>query len=164
MLFRSAFLNLLGTILTVFFNLLFLRREGIRFSLRQKPELGYLSKSLLFVFGITFLVTAYNQTDSLLLSFFDDSFATSGAYSVGVRGIEIVITIITSLSGVFVIRTTRALKDNDMPAFHKIISYSTNITFFIGVPAVMFMIGLAPEIVGFIVSNSPYWEDRKSVV
>jgi O-antigen/teichoic acid export membrane protein len=158
-LYLYAFLNLLATFLTVFFNIILLRREGIRFSFKRRLNLRYLSKSLLFVFGITFIITAYNQTDSLLLGYFDTSFAASGAYSVGVRGIEIVITIITSLSGIFVIRTTRAIKDNDMPAFHKVISYSTNITFFIGVPAVMFMIGLAPEIVRFIVQDSPYWTD-----
>ena len=118
----------------------------------------HLTKSLLFVFGITFLITAYNQNDSLLLGYLDDSFRTSGAYSVGIRGIEIVITIITSLSGIFVIRTTEALKNNDMPSFHRVISYSNNITFFIGAPAVLFMIGLSPEIVGFIVKDSPYWD------
>lgn len=156
-LYLYTFFNLLATVITVTLNIMLLRKEGIRFSLKRKLDLNHLSRSLLFVFGITFLITAYNQNDSLILGYLDDSFATTGAYAVGVRGIEIVITIITSLSSVFVIRTTRALKDNDLPAFHKIISYSTNITFFIGIPAVMFMIGFAHEIVGFIVQGSPYW-------
>ncbi|MFA5485585.1 MAG: polysaccharide biosynthesis C-terminal domain-containing protein [Bacilli bacterium] len=158
-LFLYTFINILGTILTVVINIILLKKEGIKLSFKRKIELGYLTKSLLFVFGITFLITAYNQNDSFLLGLIDNSFDSAGAYAVGVRGIEIVITIITSLSAVFVVRTTRALKENDRDSFHKIIRYSMNIIFFIGVPAVMFMIGLAPEIVGFIVEGSPYWTE-----
>ncbi len=158
-LFLYTFINILGTILTVVVNIILLKKEGIKLSFKRKIELGYLTKSLLFVFGITFLITAYNQNDSFLLGLLDNSFNSAGAYAVGVRGIEIVITIITSLSAVFVVRTTRALKDNDRDSFHNIVRYSMNITFFIGVPAVMFMIGLAPEIVGFIVEGSPYWTE-----
>ena len=158
-LFLYTFINILGTILTVVINIILLKKEGIKLSFKRKIELGYLTKSLLFVFGITFLITAYNQNDSFLLGLIDNSFDSAGAYAVGVRGIEIVITIITSLSAVFVVRTTRALKENDSDSFHKIIRYSMNIIFFIGVPAVMFMIGLAPEIVGFIVEGSPYWTE-----
>ncbi len=153
-----AFLNLLATFLTVLSNVIFLKREGIAFSLKHKINLKYLTKSLLFVFGITFIITAYNQSDSLLLGYIDDSFRSTGAYSVGIRGIEIVITIITSLSAVFVIRTTKALRDDDLPSFNAIINYSSNIILFIGVPAVMFVIGLAPEIINFIVAGSPYWD------
>lgn len=152
-----ALINLLATVITVGSNIFLLRKEGIRLSFKRRVHLTHISKSLLFVFGITLIITAYNQSDTLLLGLIDDSFGTTGAYSVGIRGIEIVITIITSLSGVFVIRTTKALRDNDLPSFHRVISYSTNITFFIGVPAVMYMIGFAPEIVGFIVQDSPYW-------
>lgn len=158
-LFLYTFLNILGTILTVIINIILLKREGIKLSFKRKIELRYITKSLLFVFGITFLITAYNQNDSFLLGLLDSSFNSAGAYAIGVRGIEIVITIITSLSAVFVVRTTRALKDGDKESFHKIIHYSMNIVFFIGVPAVMFMIGLAPEIVGFIVKGSPYWTE-----
>lgn len=158
-LFLYSFINILGTILTVVINIVLLRREGIRFSFKHKLQLRHITKSLLFVFGITFLITAYNQNDSFLLGLLDNSFNSAGAYAVGVRGIEIVITIITSLSAVFVVRTTRAVKDNDFVSFHKIISYSVNIIFFIGVPATMFMIGLAPEIVKFIVQDSPYWTE-----
>ncbi len=153
-----ALLNLLGTFLTVFSNLIFLKREGVSFSNKRKINLKYLTRSLLFVFGITFIITAYNQSDSLILGYIDDSFRSTGAYSVGIRGIEIVITIITSLSGVFVIRTTAALRDDNIPAFNSIINYSSNIIFFIGVPAVMFVVGLAPEIINFIVAGSPYWD------
>lgn len=157
-----ALLNLLATFLTVISNIIFLKQEGISFSLKRKVNLKYLTKSLLFVFGVTLIITAYNQSDSLILGYIDDSFRSTGAYSVGIRGMEIVITIITSLSGVFVIRTTAALRDENIPAFNSIINYSSNIIFFIGVPAVMFVIGLAPEIINFIVADSPYW-DKESV-
>lgn len=156
-LFLYAFLNIVVTIITVVANIFNLRKLGIKINPKVKVERGYITKSFLFVFLITFVITAYNQNDSLLLGYLDTTKSTVGSYAVGVRGIEIVITIITSLSAVFMIRTTRALEEKNMKAFHNVVSYSINIIFFIGVPAVMFMIALAPEIVKFIVTSSPYW-------
>lgn len=155
-----AFINILTTILTVITNIFFLKSNNIRFSLKNKIEFKTFSKSLLTVFAITLLITVYNQSDSLLLGYLDPSQTTTGSYAVGVRGVEIVITIITSLSSVFVIQTTKAAKANDMVSFNKVVSYSTNIIFFIGIPAVLYMIGLSTHIVNFIVSDSPYWTSQ----
>lgn len=159
-LFTYAFINITSTILIVIINFIVLRKEKLKFSLKRKIDFKYLTKSLLFVFGITFLITAYNQNDSILLGYLDPSKSVVGSYAVGVRGIEIIITIITSLSSVFMVRTTVAYKNNDLKSFHQIVQYSFNIIFFIAVPAVLFMIGLAPEIVGFIVKNDTYWTSK----
>ena len=91
------------------------------------------------------------------MGYVDESKSLVGSYAVGVRGIEIVITIITSLSAVFIPRATMALKNNNIKEFNYINNYSTNITFFIALPAVTTMIILAPQIVGFIVTNDIYW-------
>ena len=155
-LFIYAFINIIMTLVTVVINVVNLRKLGVKLNTKEKVERGYITKSFLFVFLITFIITAYNQNDSLILGYLDPTKSAVGSYAVGVRGIEIVITIITSLSAVFMIRTTKALEDQNMKAFHNIVSYSMNIIFFIGVPALMFMIALAPEIVRFIVT-SPYW-------
>lgn len=156
-LFVYALINIVSTIVTVVVNIFNLRKIGIKLNIKQKIDRGYITKSFLFVFLITFVITAYNQNDSLILGYLDPGKSAVGSYAVGVRGIEIVIMIITSLSAVFMVRTTKALEENNLNAFHNIVNYSVNIIFFIGVPALMFMIALAPEIVGFIVQGSDFW-------
>lgn len=156
-LFTYAFLACLGTLITSITNMALLKREHISLLPREKLNLKGTIKPLLVVFFITLVVTSYNQADSLLLGYLDPSKSLVGSYAVGVRGIEIVITIITSLSAVFIPRATMAIKNNDLKEFNMINNYSTNITFFIALPAVTMMIILAPQIVGFIVNNDVYW-------
>lgn len=156
-LFTYAFLALFTTFATVAANLILLKREKISLLPKERIVLKGAIKPLLIVFIITLIVTAYNQADSLLLGYVDETKSLVGSYAVGVRGIEIVITIITSLSAVFIPRATMALKTNNIKEFNQINNYSTNITFFIALPAVTMMILLAPQIVGFIVSNDIYW-------
>lgn len=156
-LFTYAFLALFTTFSTVIANLLLLKREKISLLPKNKIVLKGAIKPLLIVFLITLIVTAYNQADSLILGYVDETKSLVGSYAVGVRGIEIVITIITSLSAVFIPRATMALKANNLKEFNFINNYSTNITFFIALPAVTMMIIMAPQIVGFIVSNDIYW-------
>ncbi len=156
-LFTYAFLALFTTFATVAANLILLKREKISLLPKERIVLKGAIKPLLIVFFITLIVTAYNQADSLLLGYVDETKSLVGSYAVGVRGIEIVITIITSLSAVFIPRATMALKTNNIKEFNQINNYSTNITFFIALPAVTMMILLAPQIVGFIVSNDIYW-------
>ncbi len=156
-LFTYAFLALFTTFATVTANLFLLKREGISLLPKSKIVLKGVVKPLIIVFFITLIVTAYNQADSLLLGYVDPTKSLVGSYAVGVRGIEIVITIITSLSAVFIPRATMALKSKNYAEFSQINNYSTNITFFIALPAVMMMILLAPQIVGFIVTSDIYW-------
>ncbi|HKM02577.1 MAG TPA: polysaccharide biosynthesis C-terminal domain-containing protein [Bacilli bacterium] len=156
-LFTYAFLAMFTTFATVIINLFMLRQEKISLIPKDKIVLKGIFKPLIIIFLITLIVTAYNQADSLLLGYVDESKSLVGSYAVGVRGIEIVITIITSLSAVFIPRATMALKNNNIKEFNYINNYSTNITFFIALPAVTTMIILAPQIVGFIVTNDIYW-------
>ena len=111
------------------------------------------------VFLLTIVATIYNQTDTLILGLIDQSKRAVGSYAVGVRGIEIVITILTSLSAVFIPHASHAFKNNDVQKFKSINEYSVNITFFIAMPAVAMMIILAPNIVNFIVFDNVYWDN-----
>lgn len=156
-LFTYAFLACLGTFITAIANGFLLKKQNISLIPRGKIVLKGTIKPLLVVFLITLVVTAYNQADSLILGYVDPTKSLVGSYAVGVRGIEIVITIITSLSAVFIPRATMAIKNNNLKEFNLINNYSTNITFFIALPAVTMMIILAPQIVGFIVNNDVYW-------
>lgn len=158
-LFTYAFLGCTGTFATAIANGFLLKREGISLIPTAPINLKGIIKPLIVVFLITLVVTAYNQADSLLLGYIDPTKSLVGSYAVGIRGIEIVITIVTSLSAVFVPRATIALKNKDLKEFTLINNYSTNITFFIAMPAVAMMVMMAPQIVGFIVNsnNTGFW-------
>lgn len=158
-LFTYAFFAMLTTFITVGFNMYNLHKEGISFKVKSKLDLLNNLKPLFIVFIIALLVTIYNQSDSLLLGFLSDDKSSVGSYAVGIRIIEIVITIITSLSAVFIPRTTIAYKNNDEKEFKNIISYSTNITLFIALPSVVALISLAPTFVDFSISDQKYWSD-----
>lgn len=156
-LFTYAFLALFTTFATVTANLFMLKKEKVSLLPKSRIVLKGAIKPLIIVFLITLIVTAYNQADSLLLGYVDESKSLVGSYAVGIRGIEIVITIITSLSAVFIPRATMAIKNKNYKDFDQITNYSTNITFFIALPAVTMMVLMAPQIVGFIVTSDIYW-------
>jgi O-antigen/teichoic acid export membrane protein len=76
-----------------------------------------------------------------------------GAYSVGVKGIDIIITVITSLYAVFMPRASFYYQKDDKQYFKNLIRYSMNITFFIAVPAIATMTTMAKPITALISGN-----------
>ncbi|MGI6713709.1 MAG: oligosaccharide flippase family protein [Bacilli bacterium] len=152
------------TIMTAIANIFLLRRQGVSL----KPVGGYDFKShlldVVFIGFISLLITVYNETDTFMLGFIDSEKSLVGSYSVGIRGIEIVITIITSLAIVFIPVATEYFQKGMKEQFKRLTHYSFNIVLFIGVPAVVMMILLAPEIVNFIVLDSnQYWSEQAIV-
>ena len=90
-----------STILTAIANIFLLKRFGVSLKPTGHYNFRPYIKEVFAIGLITFLITIYNQTDTLLLGFIDPIKSLVGSYSVGVKGIDIVITIITSLSVVF---------------------------------------------------------------
>jgi len=112
-------------------------------------------KPLLVIFLITIVVTIYNQTDSFILGYLDETKAQVGSYSVGIKGIEIVITIITSLSAVFIPRATTYYKMENKQFFKNLTAYSLNICLFIAFPAIITMALLSNQVVEVISGGAP---------
>ncbi|MDD2398042.1 MAG: oligosaccharide flippase family protein [Bacilli bacterium] len=147
-----------STILTAIANIFLLKRFGVSLKPTGHYNFRPYIKEVFAIGLITFLITIYNQTDTLLLGFIDPSKSLVGSYSVGVKGIEIVITIITSLSVVFIPRATELYQKENKIFFHRLTKYSFNIALFIAIPAVIMMILLAPDIVNFMVlDENAYW-------
>ena len=140
-----ALLTISGTILTTAINLVVLPRY-ISFKKTQQYHFLPLLKPLVVLFFISILVTAYNQTDSFILGFLDNSKRSVGAYSVGVKGIDIVITLTTSLYTVFMPRATYYYGKEDKRFYRNLLRYSFNITLFIAIPAVATMATMADPI------------------
>lgn len=154
-----ALLTISTTIITSLINMTQLKRFGISLKPLTSFPLFKTVKPLLAVFAITIMVTMYNQTDALILGFLDPSKADVGSYSVGIKGIEIVITIITSLSAVFIPRATHYYQVENKVFFKNLTRYSMNICLFIAVPAVITMIMLSPQITAFIaLDDNGYWD------
>lgn len=130
------------TLLTVVTNLIYLPKI---IKLEKPKELNF--KQYLPTIWIMFLISVvaaiYDKTDTFILGFLDESKAAVGSYAVGMKGVEIVIGIITALSTVFIPRATAYYEKSDQRQFKNINVYSANICLFITLPAVAMMIALA---------------------
>lgn len=137
------------TVLTSFINCLLLPNY-ISLKKTMPYSIAPLIKPLLVLFFISFALTLYNQTDQFLLGLLDESKASVGAYSVGVKGVDIVITLTTSLYAVFLPRATYYYGKEDKRFYQNLVNYSFNITFFIAIPAIATMATMAKPITSLI--------------
>ena len=137
-----AFLCVLTTILTVVSNLIYL---PFVVKLRKPKELNF--KQYLPTIGIMFAISVvaaiYDKTDTFILGLLDTSKAAVGSYAVGMKGVEIVIGVITALSTVFIPRATAYYAADDERQFKNINIYASNICLFIVIPAIVLMICLS---------------------
>ncbi len=150
-----AFFSVLTTILTVVSNLIYLPTL-VKF---QKVE-KYDFKQYLPILGILFLISVvaaiYDKTDTFILGFIDSSKASVGSYSVAMKGVEIVIGIITALSTIFMPRAMYYYQKNDERQFRNLNKYSTNICLLIVVPAMALMVALATPITKLIAGETGF--------
>lgn len=149
------------TVFTSLLNCLLLPKY-VSFRKTMPYQIKPLLKPLLVLFLISFSLTLYNQTDQFLLGLFDETKAAVGSYSVGVKGVDIIITLITSLYAVFLPRATYYYSLGNKAFYQNLVSYSFNITFFIAVPAIATMATMAHPITslisgsGDVLSSSSY--------
>lgn len=143
--FLYSVLAILSTILTVIINCLVLKRY-ISFKYVGAYNFKKYFKPITIVFIISLVLTLYNSTDSFILGFLDNSKASVASYSVGIKSIEIIITIITSLDAVFIPRATKYYKLENKYFFNNLTRYGFNICFFIAIPAIVTMIATSDQI------------------
>lgn len=148
-----AFFSIGVTIATVISNIIFLPKhlsKSYSGHLEFKPYI----KPILLLFFVSVVLTLYNETDIFILGLVDESKAQVGSYSVGIKGIEIIITIITSLSAVFMPRATHYYEMENKTFFNNLTKYSMNICFFIAIPAIATMCTMSDAITGLISGSS----------
>lgn len=137
-----AFLAVLTTILTVISNLVYLPSVV---KLQKPTKLNF--KQYIPTIGIMFVISVmaaiYDKTDTFILGLIDDTKASVGSYAVGMKGVEIVIGVITALSTVFIPRATAYYEAKDARQFKNINIYAANIALFVTIPAVVLMICLS---------------------
>ena len=148
-----ALITISVTVFTSIINCILLPRH-ISFKVKGPYEWKGLFKPLFVIFLISLALTLYNQTDEFILGFLDPSKAAVGAYSVGVKGIDIVITLITSLYAVFMPRATYYYEKEDKRFYRNLLRYSFNIVFFISIPAIATMAAMSGTITSLISGSS----------
>ena len=159
-----AFFTVLPTVLTVVINLVVLPKY-LSFKKTKKYEFSSLIQPLFALLLISVFVTAYNQTDSFILGFLDQSKASVGSYSVGVKGIDIIITLVTSLYAVFMPRATYYYGKEDKRFYRNLLRFSFNITLFIAIPAIATMGTMSSVIVSlFAGSNQTSYSNANYVL
>lgn len=142
------------TIITTISNLYYVRRY-ISFKKTMPYQVKEYIKPLSILCVLSLLVSLYNQTDTLILGFIDSSKVEVASYSVGIKGVDIIIGIITALSTVFIPRAAFYYEKEDKRFFNNLNKYSMNICMFIVIPAIVTMCVLAKPICG-IISGTDY--------
>ena len=113
-------------------------------------------KPLAVLCSISLIISFYNQTDTFILGFIDKTKTEVASYSVGIKGIDVIIGIITALSTVFIPRAAICYAQEDKKYFNRINQYSINICLFIVLPAIATMTTLANPITGLISGNTDF--------
>ena len=137
------------TLLTAIANLIFARRF-ISLKKTMPYSIKEYIKPLLVIGSISLIISFYNQTDTLILGFIDEGKKEVASYSVGIKGIDVIIGIITALSTVFIPRAAICYAQEDKKYFNRLNAYSVNICLFIVLPAIATMTTLAKPITGLI--------------
>lgn len=150
-----AVLTISTTILTVASNLIYLPHV---FKFRRPSALNL--KQYIPIIGVLFFISLaaamYDKTDTFILGFIDSTKASVGSYSVGMKGVEIIIGITTALSTVFMPRAMYYYQNNDERQFKNLNKYSVNITMIIVIPAIALMIALATPITKLIAGENGF--------
>ncbi|MBO4666592.1 MAG: oligosaccharide flippase family protein [Bacilli bacterium] len=147
------------TLVTTVINLIY-SRKYISFKKTMPYEIKPYIRPLLVLFSITLIISFYNQTDTFILGFIDEGKDEVASYSVGVKGIDVIIGVITALSTVFIPRAAICYAQEDKQYFHRLNKYSMNICLFIVLPAIATMTVLAKPITGLISGNYDFLPEQ----
>ena len=144
-----AFIAILVTVITTICNLFYVGKY-VSFKKTMPYNIKQFIKPLSILCILSLTLSLYNQTDTFILGFIDNSKAQVASYSVGVKSIDIIIGIITALSTVFIPRAAYYYNKEDKKYFNNLNKYSLNICLFIVLPAIITMMILSKELCGLI--------------
>ncbi len=157
-----ALIAIMVTVITTICNLYYVRKF-ISFEKTGPYNLKQYAKPLLVLCTLSLVLSLYNQTDTFILGFINTDKTEVASYSVGIKGIDIIIGIFTALSVVFIPRAAYYYNVEDKQYFNRLNKYSINICLFVVLPAIVTMCILAKPICGLIsgtytfVEGNSYW-------
>ena len=147
-----AFITAGVTLVTSIVNIIY-ARKFISLKKTMPYNLKQYFKLLLVLCSISLIISFYNQTDTFILGFIDEGKKEVASYSVGIKGIDVIIGVITALSTVFIPRAAICYAQEDKKYFNRLNEYSVNICLFIVLPAIATMTTLSRPITGLISGN-----------
>ena len=150
-----AFIAVGVTIITTIANLFYVRKY-ISFRKTMPYSFKDYVKPLFVLCSLSLIISLYNQTDTFILGFIDSNKTEVASYSVGIKGIDIIIGIITALGTVFIPRAAYYYGKEDKRFFNNLTKYSINICLFIVLPAIVTMACLSQQICSLISGNFDY--------
>ena len=150
-----AFIAVGVTVITTIINLCYVGKF-ISFKKTMPWSLKEYAKPLFILCSLSLIISLYNQTDTFILGFINESKTEVASYSVGIKGIDIIIGIIAGLSTVFIPRSAYYYGKEDKRFFNNLTKYSINICLFIVLPAIVTMACLAKPICSLISGNFDY--------
>lgn len=153
-----AFITAGVTLLTSIINIIY-ARKFISLKKTMPYNLKQYFKLLLVLCSISLIISFYNQTDTFILGFIDEGKKEVASYSVGIKGIDVIIGVITALSTVFIPRAAICYAQEDKKYFNRLNEYSVNICLFIVLPAIATMTTLSKPITGLISGNYEFNAD-----
>ena len=156
-----ALITVSGTIITSIINIIMLKGH-VSFKKNMPYSYKEYIKPLCILCALSLIVSLYNQIDTSSLGFIDTSKEQVASYSVGTKGVDIIIGIITSLSTVFIPRAAYYYQKEDKKYFNNLTKYSFNICLFIVMPAIVTMCVLSKEICGLISGNYNFNDQTSS--
>ena len=147
------------TIVTTIANLFYIRKF-ISFKKTMPYSYKEYVRPLVVLCFLTLFISLYNQTDTFILGFIGSENALLeingsevASYSVGLKGVDIIIGIFMGLGTVFIPRSAYYYQQEDKKYFKNLTKYSMNICFFIVFPAIVTMAVLARPICSLISGN-----------
>lgn len=143
------------TVVTTIANLIYVRKF-ISFKKTMPYSFKEYVKPLFILCSLSLILSLYNQTDTFILGFINADKKEVASYSVGIKGIDIIIGIIAGLSTVFIPRAAYYYGKEDKRFFNNLTKYSMNICLFIVMPAIVTMAVLAKPICSLISGNFDY--------
>lgn len=150
-----AFASVFVAIFTAVANFIYVRKF-ISFKKTMPYDLKQYAKPLFILFALTLCISLYNQTDTFILGFINIDKSEVASYSVGIKGVDIIIGIITALSTVFIPRAAYYYGKEDKRFFNNLTKYSINICLFVVLPAIVTMCVLAKPICSLISGTYDY--------
>lgn len=157
-----AFLTIATNVIIVLSDLICLRKI-FRYMKKRPYNFKQYKKLLLILITMTVATALYEKTDQFILGLISDSKKHVGSYAVGIKGVEIIVKIILSLTNVFIPRASDYYEHKDERQFININKYAVNIAFFIVIPAIATMASLASPIT-FLIAGSKGYKDADWVL
>ncbi len=143
------------TLITSIVNFIYVT-EFISFKKTMPYNYKNYAKPLLILFSLSMLLAFYNQTDTFILGFINTNKQQVGSYSVGIKGIDIIIGVIAALSTVFIPRAAYYYEKEDKRFFNNLNKYSINICLFIVLPAIITMSIMSRQVTSLIAGPNGY--------